>query len=246
MKASHIYLIASLLSLTVLTSGSCVAIGKGITPSKNYITRNYKVTEFSAIDISTVGDVYYTQSTDGKTSVEVYGPDNIVDLVQASIADNTLSLTMEKKNRIRNVKKMKITISTPHLNKITFNGVGDVFIQDGLVAGQLSINHHGVGDLDIRSLTCEELLVSSTGVGDTQLSGKAKVATLSARGVGNIEAFNLVTVNLTASSGGVGNITCHATESISASVNGVGNIEYKGNPQEKRINKSGVGSIKQL
>lgn len=246
MKANHIYLISSLLCLLIFTSGSCVSIGNKIKPSDNYITRNYKVTEFSGIDLSTIGDVYYTQSADGVTSLEIYGPDNIVELIQASITDNTLYLSMGKKNKVGNVKNMKIKISTPNLHKLSFKGVGNVSIENGLSTGKLTIEQQGVGNVDIRSLICEELIVSSTGVGDTKLNGKAKTATLSAQGVGNIEAFDLEAINLTASSEGVGNISCNATESISASAKGVGNIKYKGDPKEKRINKSGIGSIKQI
>lgn len=121
MKSLIIFLNIAMLSV-ISFAGGCNNRAPGIKPSKNYISRNYKVTEFSAIDVSTVGDVYYTQSTNGETSLEIYGPDNIIDLIQVSIKNNTLNLSMEKKNRVKNVKKMKIMISTPDLNNITFNG----------------------------------------------------------------------------------------------------------------------------
>ena len=41
-------------------------MGEGIQPSKKLITRDYKVKEFNKIDAGTVGDIYYTQSADGK------------------------------------------------------------------------------------------------------------------------------------------------------------------------------------
>ncbi|MDL2213598.1 DUF2807 domain-containing protein [Bacteroides sp. OttesenSCG-928-D19] len=239
MKTFH-FLTAFLLSLVLLKS--CV-YNEGITPSKNYITRDYKVTEFSALDISTVGDVYYTQSTNGETSLEIYGPDNIIDLIQVSIKDNTLHLSMNKKG-IKNIKKMKITISTPHLSDIQFNGVGDVHIKDGLQTNKLNLHHHGVGDMNIHSLSCEEVKATADGVGNTYLHGTAERATLRVHGVGDIDAFELKTKSTDASSKGVGSISCFASESISAEVQGVGSIKYKGNPAEKRINKNGIGSIK--
>ena len=70
-----------MLSVLLLTTGllsSCIQIGEGIQPSKKLITRDYKVKEFNKIDAGTVGNIYYTQSTDGKTDLQIYGPDNIV------------------------------------------------------------------------------------------------------------------------------------------------------------------------
>jgi len=217
-----------------------------INPSKNYISRNYKVTEFSGIDISTVGDVYYTQSTDGETKLEIYGPDNIIELIEVSIENNTLYLSMEKKNRVKNVKKMKIMITTPDLKDITFNGVGNVNIENGLTTTTLNIGHHGVGDINIKGLSANELSTNSTGVGNARLSGEVSRAILNSRGVGNIDADELKAGSVEAAARGVGNITCYATESISASVDGVGSIKYKGSPADKRISKNGIGSIKQL
>lgn len=246
MKANSFIRLTMILSIMVFLSSCIFDGGNYITPSNNYITRNYKVTEFNKLNITTVGNVFYTQSKDGKTSVEIYGPDNIIDLIDASITDNTLVLSMQHKNKVRNVKKMKIMITTPELNGITFNGVGNVNIDEGLTTSILSVNQHGVGDVNINSLVCEEVTVSSTGVGNTKVNGTAKMASLSARGVGNIEAEDLEADKVTASSQGVGNISCYAKESIAASATGVGNIRYKGSPQDKQINKSGIGSIKQI
>lgn len=245
MKSLIIFLNIALLS-ALSFAGGCNNRTPSISPSKNYISRNYKVTDFSAVDISTVGDVYYTQSTDGETKLEIYGPDNIIDLIDVSIKNNTLYLTMEKKNRVRNVKKMKIMISTPDLNDITFNGVGNVNIDEGLTTTNLNIGHHGVGDVNIKGLSADELSVNSTGVGNARLSGEVARATLNSRGVGNIDADELKANSVEAAARGVGNITCYATEAISATVDGVGSIKYKGSPADKRINKNGIGSIKQL
>lgn len=122
---TYIKILPAIFLVAMLVS-SCVLASDAITPSKNYITRNYKVNEFTRIDAATVGNIYYTQSTDGKTSVQIYGPDNIVELFTVGVKDNTLLLTMDKENRVKNIKKMKITISSPSLDGIYFKGVGDV------------------------------------------------------------------------------------------------------------------------
>ncbi|EKA78863.1 DUF2807 domain-containing protein [Bacteroides fragilis] len=241
--------IFKMLSALLLTAGllsSCVYMGEGIQPSKKLITRDYKVKEFNKIDAGTVGDIYYTQSADGKTDVQIYGPDNIVALIQVAVKDSTLLLSIDKSKKVRNFKKMKITITSPTLNSISFKGVGDVHIDNGLTTDNLYVESKGVGDVKIKSLTCSSLNVQSMGVGNVKLEGTVQAATLHSKGVGNIEAGNLQANIVEASSQGVGDITCNAVESINAAVRGVGSIKYKGNPTIKSLNKKGVGTIKNI
>lgn len=241
--------IFKMLSTLLLTAGllsSCVYMGEGIHPSKKLITRDYKVKEFNKIDAGTVGDIYYTQSADGKTDVQIYGPDNIVALIQVAVKDSTLLLSIDKSKKVRNFKKMKITITSPTLNSISFKGVGDVHIDNGLTTDNLYVESKGVGDVKIKSLTCSSLNVQSMGVGNVKLAGTVQAATLHSKGVGNIEAGNLQANIVEASSQGVGDITCNAVESINAAVRGVGSIKYKGNPTIKSLNKKGVGTIKNI
>ena len=241
--------IFKMLSTLLLTAGllsSCVYMGEGIQPSKKLITRDYKVKEFNKIDAGTVGDIYYTQSADGKTDVQIYGPDNIVALIQVAVKNSTLLLSIDKSKKVRNFKKMKITITSPTLNSISFKGVGDVHIDNGLTTDNLYVESKGVGDVKIKSLTCSSLNVQSMGVGNVKLAGTVQAATLHSKGVGNIEAGNLQANIVEASSQGVGDITCNAVESINAAVRGVGSIKYKGNPTIKSLNKKGVGTIKNI
>lgn len=233
---------------TVLLAGlfsSCNVVGDTIKPSKNLITRDYKVKEFNQIEAATVGDISYTQATDGKTSVQIYGPDNFINLVQVAVKNGTLMLTMEKHNQVKN-GKLQITISSPDLNRIDFKGVGDIDIEAPFQTAKLDIESKGVGDIKIDNLTCESLTVNSMGVGNVELKGKVQSAILSSKGVGDIEAEELETVRIEASSKGVGDISCYATESLKASVKGVGSIKYKGNPTEKSFEKGGIGTIKNL
>ena len=204
--------------LTGLLTG-CTFISEraeGIAPSKNYITRDYQIKDFNSIDATTVGDIYYTQSTDGKSSLQIYGPDNFVKLIQVSVKSNTLILAMDKHKKIKN----------------------------SITALLVYIESKGVGDVNVQELDCQNLTVNSMGVGNVNLKGKVVNANLSSKGVGDVEATDLEATHVKASSNGVGNISCNATQSLDAAVKGVGSINYKGNPAQKTFSKKGVGSIK--
>lgn len=242
MKTKNVLFLAITVVL-LTTSSRCVNFGNGVTPSKNYITRDFKVSNFDKLDLSTVADIQYTQSTDGSTSLQIYGSDNIVELVNVDVNDNTLVLKMKKKNI--NKADLKITISSPTLQSIKTSGVGSFDIKDQLVTTNLKIKNEGVGNFKINNISCQELDLSNEGVGNIHIQGKAEKASLISQGVGDVNAADLECKSVIATSNGVGNISCYATQSLIAKANGVGNISYKGNPAEKELKKNGIGSIKQ-
>lgn len=242
MKTKTILILATVL-VFLTTSCRCVNIGDGITGSKNYITRDFKVSNFDNLNLGTVADVYYTQSTDDTWSLQIYGSDNIVELVDVEVKDNTLYLNMKKKN----IKKsnLKINISSPNLQKVKTHGVGNFIIKEKFQGTSLSIKNEGVGDIKINDINCTDLEVRVEGVGNSAIKGKVDRAKLCTDGVGNIDADELISDSVTATTNGVGNISCYAKQSINAKVNGIGSISYKGNPANKQTKKNGIGSIKQ-
>lgn len=241
MKTKSILLVAILLA-ALTTSSRCVSIGNGITPSKNYITRDFKVGDFDKLDISTVADISYTQSTDNSTSLQIYGSDNLVELLKVDVKDSTLIISAQKRNI--NKSDLKIRISSPTLQHVKTSGVGNFNIKERVEATNLTIKNDGVGDVKINDVTCTELNIRTEGVGNVSVKGKAEKVSLISQGVGNINASELESDSVIATSDGVGNISCYAKKSINAKVNGVGNISYKGNPTDKQLKKNGIGSIK--
>lgn len=243
MKAKRIIL-SSILGVLLITVGSCSFISGGISGSKNYITRDFNVKDFDKINVSTVANICYSQSTDGTTSLSIYGSDNLVDLVDVEIKNKTLYMNMKKTN-IKNGNVI-ISISSPNLYELNSSGIGNFSAEELLKTTTLKIINDGVGNIRINQMVCDDFEINSSGVGNATVEGKAENAILTCSGVGNINAANLEVENAKIESDGVGNISCYATNSIYARTNGVGNIRYKGNPTKKDLKKSGVGSIKQL
>lgn len=242
MKAK--WFILGILVIVSLTSASRCGINfSGIVGSKNYITRDFKVTDFDKINVSAVANINYTQSKNNAPSLSIYGPDNIVDLVDVGIENNTLRMSMKKKNIKKG--KLTITISSPNLYEVMSSGVGNFSIPEPLTTTSLNVTHDGVGKMQIDQLSCTDFKIYSLGVGDATIGGQVENATLVAQGVGSINASALKAKSLKAIADGVGNISCHVTDSLYARINGVGNISYTGDPAKKDLMKNGIGKIKQ-
>ena len=63
-------------------------------------------------------------------------------------------------------------------------------------------------------------------------------------GVGGFDGYDLVTSNMEVTVSGVGGAQVNATNKLTATLNGVGSIRYKGDPVEKEFDTNGVGAIK--
>ncbi len=228
-----------------------VAQQKRITGSKNYITEQRKISTFNAISVTGSPDVEYTQ-TSGSPSLEVYGSDNILPVLETIVEGKTLHIRFKKNTNIQNSGTLKIKVSGPALEKVSITGSGDVTFKNGMTSNAaLSLSITGSGDIDGKGISVSELNVSVTGSGDVRardvkannvsakvtgsgditLSGEAQEATYRVSGSGDITASSLVTRRVDAQISGSGDIKCHATEFLKGRVSGSGDIGYKGNPE---------------
>jgi hypothetical protein len=89
-------------------------------------------------------------------------------------------------------------------------------------------------------------IIDLKGVGNIDVgAGGTSDLEINLSGVGNISADHYQAQTGTVMLNGVGDIKIWATNSLTGSLSGVGNILYKGNPT-KNIDVSGIGQVKQM
>ena len=202
------------LSATACTCNSGLFGGKTVKASRNYVTKNIKVDNFTGLNLAGSPNVTYTQKA-GKPEVEVYTSDNIVDLLDINVVNNTLNIKFKKGVSV-SYNKLEIRVSSETLNNISVAGSGNVELANGLKTDNLKVSVAGSGDIDADNITC---------------TGNLNV---SVAGSGDIEGSNITCANLTASIAGSGdlkldNVSAAGTE---ASVSGSGTAILTGTSQE--------------
>ncbi|MEG1563749.1 MAG: head GIN domain-containing protein [Bacteroides sp.] len=238
------------ITLLIFSTKACSQT-QHIVASKNYITKKVKVDNFSKISLTGSPDIIYTQS-DGKPSVQIYGSDNIVNIVKTVVEGETLVVKFSNNTIIQNSGKLEIRVSTPKLTEVNVAGSGDITLVNGIkeekslsftITGSGGINGSGIscrnlslsvqgsGDIRLSRIANEETRVNVIGSGDIELEGNSRVAEFNVNGSGNINAETLKVENLNARVSGSGDISCYATKNLKARVIGSGEIAYKGNPQ---------------
>lgn len=223
--------------------------GKRIKGSSTYVTKEMRnLDDFTKILITGCPDVVYAQQP-GKPKVEIYTSDNLIDLLDIYVKDNTLHVGC-KKNVSFSFSKMTIRITSPALDALAITGSCDVLLQNGVqtdnlalsisgsgdIAGtdircnSLETSVSGSGDIDLRGIKAAYTKVSVSGSGDIDLEGSTDEADYRISGSGDIDAKGLEARTVTASIAGSGDIKCHAADYLRARIAGSGEIGYKGNP----------------
>lgn len=236
--------ICLILSTTACAQGGNYSYGNGkkVVGSSNYVKKDIKVDNFKKISVAGSPDVFFTQKS-GRPEVEVYTSDNIVDLLDIKVKDNTLYIGF-KKNVSVSYKKLEISVSAETLNGISVAGSGDIWLKNGLKTNDdLSISVAGSGDVKGSDIKCNDLKITVAGSGDINVNTiKCNNLKSSIAGSGDMVLKNVTAIDTQASVAGSGTATITGTtETADYSVAGSGDL-FTSDYQAKRVSASVAGS----
>lgn len=235
--------------------------GKRIVGSKRLVTKKISVDDFDRIVVQGSCKVVFTQKT-GEPRAEIYGSDNLVDIMNVKVKDDCLIVSYKKGYSfvMNDGAKLELRVWAEAPDGVTLNGSGDVIFKNGIQTRDIDLVVNGSGDIEASKMKCNELKLTVNGSGDIDLEGiKATTVHASVNGSGDIElkgqctegyfsvngsgdltATSLKTHIANTSVSGSGDITCHVTDKLSARISGSGDIGYKGRPNIVKSPKKGL------
>ncbi len=193
--------------------------GDRIEGSGTVVREARSVDAFHGVRLVGVGKVDLAPSA--TSAVVVEADDNVQRHVTTEVVDGVLEIGIDP-GSYWNVTLI-VHVAAPALDRVELTGAGDV-------AG-------GVSD-------ASSLAVVVTGTGAVTLTGAADALTVDLEGTGAFHGYGLVSSACTARLTGTGGIEVTATESLDASVAGLGSIRYDGSPATVETAISGLGSIR--
>lgn len=206
-------------------SGNSWLGGKEVKASKNYVTKQIKVSDFDQIAVSGSLDVTYTQQS-GKPKVEIYTSDNIVDLLDIYVKNGKLNLGFKKNVKV-SYNKLEIRVTSEDLNAVNVAGSGDFKFTNGLKTDQLKMNVAGSGDITASNIQCSQGFTANVaGSGDIECKQlKAADMDISVAGSGDLKIENALVT------------------SANASVAGSGTVKISGNADKANYSVAGSGDL---
>jgi len=191
-------------------------------PRRPMTTETRTVPSFDAVAFE--GDARLEISVGETAEVIVRGQANVVQRTQTRVEANTLYIEVDRKNWNWSKDRQRLTlqIKVPQLRSLQLDGGNDVRLK-GFRGGESSINVNGAARI--------------------RGSGQLDRLTVHLAGAGLADLSRLVTNAATVTVDGVGSVLVHPTESLDATMNGIGAIFYSGSPRQVTSSMNGLGTI---
>lgn len=219
--------------------------GKKIEPSSHVVKNEYRQPAFDKVEVDVIANVKFIQGDSNDYRVVLSCPDNYVDLFKFEVENGELEVTFVRDNVNIEARNVDVVVYAPTLRQLENGGVASVEV-DRLRADRLEVENSGVGSMYLSGLQVASIDVECSGVGSVELGGVAGSAELECSGVGKIKALQLEAKSVRAEVSGVGGIDCYASERIDGEVSGVGSLRYAGKPQQRKLDRTGVGHINEI
>ena len=201
--------------MTIIIITSCVSMNS-IKGSGNIVSEDRELTNFNSIKL--LGSINLNINSSDNYNCTIIGDDNLINLIKTEVLHNSLQISMNKS--YSSTKGLVVNVNAPMYDEVSISGSGDI---------------------NINNFKNETLSLNISGSGDITANGEVQTFIANISGSGDIISTELTSKSATITISGSGDAKILATDSISAKINGSGNIEYYGNPLnvESKINGSG-------
>lgn len=211
-----------------------------ISPSRSMEVQDRKVAGFHAVVSSGSFDVIVKQGN--SESVKVEADADVINEIITEVRNGTLLIHSKNTHNWGNFwnnRKIVIYVVAKDLNSIGLSGSGDLRIENEFNTNNLELRLSGSGDFEGK-INVKNLEAAISGSGDFNIGGKADESTISISGSGDFDGGSLITKSTAIRVSGSGDATIYASEKVEASVNGSGDVHYRGHP--KSVSKVAHGS----
>lgn len=210
----------SLASILVLALAGCTmgspfsVAGSGVSG-----TEPREVEQFDRVNLRGSGTVNVTIGQE--RSVRITADDNILPLIETLVSGG--ELVIEPKGSISPKTRIWVDIVVPSLKAAAITGSGDIVVT---------------------GLDEPEVAFTVSGSGDVRAAGSAGKVRSEIRGSGDILLRDLKARSVAVSVSGSGSAEVNASDDLTASIAGSGNVRYVGQPKNVQQSISGSGSVR--
>ena len=199
----YIFLISVLLSCELNSDdGQNCLMGEGPLISE---PRSFS-DNFNAILHQMPGDIFITQGSFPSLSVE--GQENLLPFLTSEVVDGVLALTFTQ--CVESGEPFNVYVTVTELEAVGHSGIGNVVFENDIVSPKLELFTTGLGDYDLR--------------------GAADTVEITINGQGNYRGFDLISDRCEILIAGSGDVEITANDELFVTINGQGNVFYKGMP----------------
>lgn len=236
----------------------------------NVVTQTIDISNYKKIQLATPNATFnYSQLPESSPTLTVTVDQNIYDLFEFKTEGDYLIIRTKENNLKKRLRPTEFTITSNstelryvsmaavkefNINtclvsnekvKIDLAGRGIINMNDTVRVDELEINLAGNATINSPLSYIRKFEGNIAGSGTINLAGKGEKAAFNIAGSGKIHTFDFEVAETSFDIAGKGTLETFTTDRIKASIAGIGNIHYKGNPSISR-DKAGLGNVRKV
>ena len=210
--------VGTLTATLIVAFSGCRHLSKGVQGSGVRKTEKRDLAAFKSIETNGAFEIQVTCQQ--PASFEIEGDDNILPLIKTEVRDGVLHIHNETSYNSNRLIMMRIDLAD--LNRFATEGAADV---------------------SITNVKNDKLSVNSSGAAKIKAEGQTKLVEINVPGAAKVDASNLRAERATVTVNGAAQVDVYASQQLDATVSGVGQVTYDGNPSVVNKNVTGLGSV---
>lgn len=199
----------------------------------------------SNIDQITISGEFNLHISQSKTpSLRIEGKKDELRNIKVKVVDNQLIITPEKGKKIFNQDpEADIFLTLNTIEVVKLDGNIDLTSSETLKGATLFISAGGRSNIDLNDLQYEKIKIIGESASQIVVRGNCDQLWIKLDGAGLIDAQNLKASDAFVTCDGIGNIIVNSDHILQATLDGIGSIQYLGNPQIIKKDIEGLGTI---
>jgi hypothetical protein len=208
--------------------------------SGRIIEASLPASNFNRLDMAAFGIVHITRDT--REALRIKVDDNLLPYFATTVVDGVLRIYINTSASLRPTQPPEFTLSVLALQEIRLSGAATIDAPN-LEAEQFAVPVTGSGNVTLSDFAAQRLTVWLAGAGNVLIAGRVVEQDITLSGSGSYQAGNLTSTNAAIRITGFGDADLQVSDVLNATISGIGNIRYRGNPRQVNQSVTGMGTI---
>ena len=203
------------------------------------IEKTYNIEDFTKIYLKGPYEVHLRQTS--KCGLTIVAKDEYFEKLDVSSRGGELQIELEGKN-YKKTRAIELYINFKNLEKIDIEGAVDLQCENQIKTDNLKLEFDGAGNVEL-NINTNKIIANISGVGNFEIEGETDYHKVDFSGIGNYDAQDLHSKYTIVESNGIGSVKVFASNKFKGEANGIGSVDYYGDPDDVNINATGLGSV---
>jgi hypothetical protein len=232
----------SLVAVVFLLAGCAVPFTMQLAPSGPLVTKDYDLSNFTAVAAGSAFEMEITRSDSYGVSVTVN--ESLVESLEVTVSGNTLHISLKPNIGLTGAATMKAKVTMPELTGLDLSGASRTtlagFNSDTSLKSEVSGASTLRGDL-----ICGDASFNVSGASKVNLRGSAQDLKVEASGASTVDLSNFASQNTVVNASGASKVVVAASGSLDVEASGASTVRYTGEPATLKTNASGASTVGQ-